>query len=82
MPAPSPVDLLAFGPHPDDVEIGMAATIAKHASLGYRVAAWEVRLDGTNLGDTRPPISESEMGDAQYYRLPARALRLTASYRF
>ena len=31
------VDLLAFGPHPDDIEIGMAGTIAKHAALGARV---------------------------------------------
>lgn len=33
----SPVHLLAFGPHPDDIEIGMAGTIAKHTSLGYQV---------------------------------------------
>jgi bacillithiol biosynthesis deacetylase BshB1 len=30
------VDMLAFGAHPDDVEIGMAATIAKHAQAGVR----------------------------------------------
>jgi len=30
------VDMLAFGAHPDDVEIGMAATIAKHAQAGIR----------------------------------------------
>ncbi|SFI55135.1 bacillithiol biosynthesis deacetylase BshB1 [Paenibacillus sp. UNC496MF] len=32
------VDLLAFGAHPDDVEIGMGGTIAKHVAQGYRVA--------------------------------------------
>lgn len=32
-----PVDLLAFGPHPDDIEIGMGGTLAKHTALGYRV---------------------------------------------
>ncbi|NBD22553.1 bacillithiol biosynthesis deacetylase BshB1 [Paenibacillus glycinis] len=32
------VDILAFGAHPDDVEIGMGGTIAKHVSQGYKVA--------------------------------------------
>ncbi|MBD2845132.1 bacillithiol biosynthesis deacetylase BshB1 [Paenibacillus sp. IB182496] len=31
-------DLLAFGAHPDDVEIGMSGTIAKHVAVGKRVA--------------------------------------------
>jgi bacillithiol biosynthesis deacetylase BshB1 len=31
------VDLLAFGPHPDDLEIGMAGTLAHHAVRGVRV---------------------------------------------
>ncbi len=29
------IDILSFGAHPDDIEIGMAATVAKHISLGY-----------------------------------------------
>ena len=37
MTAIDPVDLLVFGPHPDDLEIGMAGTVAKHASVGHRV---------------------------------------------
>jgi len=52
------------------------------AGLGYRFGTWEVRLDGENLNDTRPPVSESELGDAQYYRLPARTLRLSLGARF
>lgn len=32
------VDILAFGAHPDDVEIGMGGTIAKHVHHGYRAA--------------------------------------------
>ncbi|UVI32423.1 bacillithiol biosynthesis deacetylase BshB1 [Paenibacillus spongiae] len=32
------VDIAAFGAHPDDVEIGMGGTIAKHVDAGYRVA--------------------------------------------
>ena len=52
------------------------------AGLGYRFGTWEVRLDGENLNDTRPPVSESELGDSQYYRLPARSVRLSLGARF
>lgn len=31
------LDILAFGAHPDDVEIGMGATLVKYALAGYRV---------------------------------------------
>ena len=31
-----PVDLLVFGPHPDDIEIGIGGTVARHAALGFR----------------------------------------------
>src|SRR4029077_20818770 len=31
------VELLAFGPHPDDLEIGLGGTLAKHAALGHAV---------------------------------------------
>jgi bacillithiol biosynthesis deacetylase BshB1 len=36
------VDLLVFGPHPDDIEIGIGGTLAKHASLGHRIALCDV----------------------------------------
>ncbi|HEX9502526.1 MAG TPA: TonB-dependent receptor, partial [Thermoanaerobaculia bacterium] len=42
------------------------------AGIGYRIAKGELRLDGRNLNNVRPPVAESELGDAQYYRLPAR----------
>ncbi len=32
-----PLDLLVFGPHPDDIEIGLGATVAKHVAMGYTV---------------------------------------------
>ncbi len=51
-------------------------------SAGYRFANWEIRLTGENLNDTRPPVAESELGDAQYYILPARTFRLGLGYRF
>ncbi|MEX2460792.1 MAG: bacillithiol biosynthesis deacetylase BshB1 [Paenibacillaceae bacterium] len=31
------LDLLIFGAHPDDAEIGMGGTIYKHAKAGYRI---------------------------------------------
>jgi N-acetylglucosamine malate deacetylase 1 len=31
------VDLIVFGPHPDDIEIGLGATIARHTDAGYTV---------------------------------------------
>jgi bacillithiol biosynthesis deacetylase BshB1 len=48
----SPVDLLVFGPHPDDIEIGMGGTVAKQAALGHRVGlcdltAGEMGSNGT-----------------------------------
>jgi len=52
------------------------------AGVGYRRAQWEVRVDGTNLGDRRDPVAESELGDAQYYRMPARAVWASLRYDF
>ena len=55
-PAPGslsePVDILAFGPHPDDIEIGIGGTLALHAALGHRVGlcdltAGEMGSNGT-----------------------------------
>ena len=48
----APVDLLVFGPHPDDLEIGVAGTIAKHVDRGVRVGlcdltAGEMGSNGT-----------------------------------
>ncbi|MBP7622737.1 MAG: TonB-dependent receptor [Xanthomonadales bacterium] len=50
------------------------------AGLGWRAKAWTLRVDGSNLTDRRDPASESELGDAQYYRLPARSYWLSLSY--
>jgi iron complex outermembrane receptor protein len=52
------------------------------AGIGYRAGAWELRLDGRNLNDTRPPVALSELGDGQYYILPARTFRLGLGFRF
>jgi outer membrane receptor protein involved in Fe transport len=52
------------------------------ASLGYRANGWELRVDGRNLTDARDPVSESELGDAQYYLMTARRFDVTLSRRF
>jgi bacillithiol biosynthesis deacetylase BshB1 len=31
------IDLLVFGPHPDDIEIGLGGTVARHAASGHSV---------------------------------------------
>src|SRR5258708_31820741 len=46
------VDLLVFGPHPDDIEIGLGGTVARHAAAGHRVGlcdltAGELSSNGT-----------------------------------
>jgi N-acetylglucosamine malate deacetylase 1 len=46
------VDLLVFGPHPDDLEIGLGGTVALHASIGLAVGlcdltAGEMGSNGT-----------------------------------
>ena len=52
------------------------------AGVGYRFDRWELRLDGYNLTDRRDAVAESELGDAQYYRLPARSVMASLRYRF
>jgi bacillithiol biosynthesis deacetylase BshB1 len=46
------IDLVVFGPHPDDLEIGLGGTIARHTALGLRVGlcdltAGEMSSNGT-----------------------------------
>lgn len=43
-----PLDLLVFGPHPDDLEIGLGGTIARHAAAGDRVGLCD--LTGGEMG--------------------------------
>jgi hypothetical protein len=49
------------------------------AGAGYRRGRNEIRIDGRNLNNVRDPVSESELGDALYYRMPARSVEV--SYR-
>lgn len=56
-----PVDLLVFGPHPDDLEIGVGGTIAKHAALGLRVGLCDLTAGemGSN-GTVEQRLAEAE----------------------
>jgi N-acetylglucosamine malate deacetylase 1 len=46
----TPVDVLVFGPHPDDLEIGMGATVAHHVANGLSVGLCDLTRGemGTN----------------------------------
>ncbi|MEW5984094.1 MAG: bacillithiol biosynthesis deacetylase BshB1 [Acidobacteriota bacterium] len=58
----SPVHLLAFGPHPDDIEIGMAGTVAKHTWLGYEAGLCD--LTSGELGSNGTPDVRLAEGEA------------------
>jgi bacillithiol biosynthesis deacetylase BshB1 len=77
-----PVDLLAFGAHPDDIEIGIGGIVARHVSLGFRVGLCDLTAGemGTN-GTVDQRLAEADdardvLGAAWRVnlRLPDRAL--------
>ncbi|HSE43254.1 MAG TPA: TonB-dependent receptor, partial [Acidobacteriota bacterium] len=49
---------------------------------GYRFGKNNIRVDVENITDERDPVAESELGDAQYYRMPARNLRVSWNTNF
>jgi N-acetylglucosamine malate deacetylase 1 len=76
------VDLLAIGPHPDDIEIGIGGLVAKHASLGHLVGLCDLTAGemGSN-GTVEDRLAEAEAARAVLgahwrvnLRLPDRAL--------
>lgn len=77
-----PVDLLAIGPHPDDIEIGIGGIVAKHAALGHRVGLCDLTAGemGSN-GTVEERLAEAEAARAVLgaawrvnLRLPDRAI--------
>jgi bacillithiol biosynthesis deacetylase BshB1 len=57
----SGLDLLAFGPHPDDLEIGLGGTIAKHAALGHTVGLCDLtRGEMSSNGTPDVRVKEAE----------------------
>ena len=86
--ATAPVDLLAMGPHPDDIEIGIGGTVAKHAALGHRVGLCDLTAGemGSN-GTVDERLAEAEaarqvLGAAWRVnlRLPDRAIGRDANH--
>ncbi|SEN26628.1 bacillithiol biosynthesis deacetylase BshB1 [Paenibacillus sp. OV219] len=78
----STIDILAFGAHPDDVEIGMGGTIAKHVQAGYKVAICdltEAEMSSNGTVETRrQEAAEASavlgLSDRSVLRLPDRGL--------
>src|SRR5262247_768550 len=56
-----PVDLLVFGPHPDDHEIGAGGTVARHSAMGLRVGLCDLTAGemGSN-GTVEERLAEAE----------------------
>ena len=52
------------------------------ASIGYRFDRVTLTLSGNNLTDRRDPILVSELGEGQFYRMPARRVDATMSVSF
>src|SRR5439155_4269588 len=56
------VDLLVFGPHPDDLEIGVGGTIARHVSLGLTVGLCDLTAgDMSTNGTVEERLQECEV---------------------
>jgi bacillithiol biosynthesis deacetylase BshB1 len=58
-------DLLVFGPHPDDIEIGIGGTVAKHAALGHQVGLCD--LTRGEMGSNGTP--DERLAEAEAARL-------------
>jgi bacillithiol biosynthesis deacetylase BshB1 len=57
----SRVDLLAFGPHPDDLEIGLGGTLARHAASGHSVGLCDLtRGEMSSNGTPEERVKEAE----------------------
>ena len=61
---PTTVDVLAIGPHPDDVEIGMGATIAHHVAHGLSVGVCDLTRGEMGTNGT-PEEREREADEAR-----------------
>lgn len=89
-PAPRPgCDVLAIGPHPDDIELVIGGTCAALAKAGRRVVAVELtRGESGTLGDARTRERESQraakilgLAARENLGLPDAALEFTLPYR-
>ena len=59
------------------------AYTALDARAGWKFAnGWGAFLEGENVSNRRDAVTESELGDAQFYRMPGRRVVGTVSYGF
>jgi N-acetylglucosamine malate deacetylase 1 len=63
------VDLLVFGPHPDDIEIGLGGTVARHAALGLQVGLCD--LTSGEMGSNGTPEERLQEAEAARQALGA-----------
>jgi bacillithiol biosynthesis deacetylase BshB1 len=56
------VDILVFGPHPDDIEIGFGGVVAVHAALGFSVGLCD--LTRGELGSNGTPEEREAEAEA------------------
>ena len=66
------VDLLVFGPHPDDIEIGLGGTVARHTTAGHRVGLCDL---------TRGELSSNGTPEQRQAEAAAAAQVLGATWR-
>jgi outer membrane receptor protein involved in Fe transport len=52
------------------------------ASLGYRFERFTLSILGSNLGDRRDAVQLSELGEGQFYRMPARRIDARLSWQY
>jgi len=57
------VDVLVFGPHADDLEIGLGGTVARHVALGHRVGLCDLTRAELSSNGT-PDLRMREAADA------------------
>ncbi|NLP49216.1 bacillithiol biosynthesis deacetylase BshB1 [Bacillus sp. RO1] len=83
-----PLDILAFGAHPDDVEIGMAGTLAKYKEQGLKIGICNLTLaekssNGTieiRQSEAAKAASILELDELIQLSLPDRGLYLKEEY--
>jgi bacillithiol biosynthesis deacetylase BshB1 len=66
------IDLLVFGPHPDDIEIGLGGTVARHTAAGHQVGLCDL---------TEGELSSNGTVEARRAEAAAAARVLGASFR-
>ena len=61
---PEPLDVIAVGAHPDDVEIAVGGTLARLAQQGYRVGIVDLTDGEPSPGSPGPDVRLQEAIDA------------------